>query len=47
MLNCRVEFRINRLDFWQEAKETGGQTVSITGAIIVVDVWYALFLYDI
>jgi len=31
-----------RLEMWQEQNKDGGQTVSITGAIIVVDVWYAL-----
>lgn len=33
-----------RLEYWpnEEANGDGGQTVSLTGAIIVVDVWYAL-----
>ena len=31
-----------RLDIFQEPNKDGGQTVSITGPILVVDVWYAL-----
>ena len=31
-----------RLDMWQEPNKHGGQTVSIGGVIIVVDVWHAL-----